>query len=293
MPININNAPAEIFEVLQQEAKSFHHEPIMHDENGNHHHHIPHRVYDVDMHSIVQDISIAEVQQTAWRFIIHNGHGEPHVAEIGMNETLDEHQLHFVNTGRHVDHFIAVTEAIHAKEEHLGHEEGKNYEIDLLRAGSLFVLAVWVREVDAADHLSNGYFVPLAPVHSAFEAHRPYAYEEFVPILQQVAQEAVSRLEAEQADQPSPEKLSTDEVDLTRIEGIGAGIAKILRENGVQSYADIADIGAEGLKAMLMERGGHYNRFDTSTWPLQAELAASGRWEELAELQASLDAGRR
>jgi hypothetical protein len=46
------------------------------------------------------------------------------------------------------------------------------------------------------------------------------------------------------------------------------------------------------VKAILLEQGSRYNRFDPTTWPQQADLAAKGEWDKLKELQDKLDGGR-
>ena len=295
MPINKKNAPSEIFNALQKEAQHHHHEAIEHDDEGNHHHHIPHRVYDVDVFDIAHKGSLSSAQQTAWRFIIRDGHGIPHVAEVGMNETLDEHELHYVNTGRHVDNFMAIAELIHSQEEHFGHEEGKNYEIDLLQAGSVHVLAIWVREIEENENLKSGYFIPLAPVNSLFEAHRKYEYEEFVAILQKAAQGAVNQINAEIRAEIGMDTAAKEQAadDLTRIEGIGAKAATILNEAGYTTFSSVAAAQPAGLEAILKAAGSRYNFLDATTWPEQAALAAEGRWEELDKLQDELKGGRR
>ncbi len=79
--------------------------------------------------------------------------------------------------------------------------------------------------------------------------------------------------------------------DLTRIEGIGPKINALLHGNGFRTYADVARADATVLKQVLVDAGLRIH--DPSTWPEQAALAAAGRWDALAELQARLKAGRR
>jgi predicted flap endonuclease-1-like 5' DNA nuclease len=79
--------------------------------------------------------------------------------------------------------------------------------------------------------------------------------------------------------------------NLEMIEGIGPGIAHLLRSNGVNSFAKLADMSAASLQAMLNVGGSRFRLANPQTWPEQAALAAANRWADLRRLQDSLDAG--
>jgi DNA-directed RNA polymerase subunit beta' len=78
--------------------------------------------------------------------------------------------------------------------------------------------------------------------------------------------------------------------DLTLIEGIGPKIAELLMDAGIDSFATLSGTHPEKIKRLLEENGlgGH----DPSTWPDQAQLAASGDWDKLREWQGLLVGGR-
>ncbi len=80
--------------------------------------------------------------------------------------------------------------------------------------------------------------------------------------------------------------------DLKKIEGVGPAIARLLRENGIDSYARLAAAGAEDLEAILDRPRFRMHKAAAGSWQRQAALAAAGEWDELAELQAELKAGR-
>ncbi len=81
--------------------------------------------------------------------------------------------------------------------------------------------------------------------------------------------------------------------DLKRIEGIGPKIASVLQEAGVRTFAQLADTGPERLEQILAEADPKLaNLADTSTWPRQAKLAASGKWDALEKWQDRLRGGR-
>ncbi len=80
--------------------------------------------------------------------------------------------------------------------------------------------------------------------------------------------------------------------DLTKIEGIGPKIQDILVKNGLDTYEDLANCKAKGLKMILEAEGSRYQMHDPTTWPAQARMAADGKWDELKKWQDELDGGK-
>ena len=80
--------------------------------------------------------------------------------------------------------------------------------------------------------------------------------------------------------------------DLTKIEGIGPRIQKMLNDDQIFTWAELADAPVERLKGLLRRGGDRYRMHDPKSWPDQAKLAAEGRWDELEELQDILQGGR-
>ncbi|NNF33607.1 MAG: hypothetical protein HKN68_05840 [Saprospiraceae bacterium] len=66
----------------------------------------------------------------------------------------------------------------------------------------------------------------------------------------------------------------------------------VLKDNGVDSHIKLGGESPSGLRDILNKYGDKYRIIDPTTWPEQAELAATGRWEDLVEMQKSLDTGR-
>jgi hypothetical protein len=79
---------------------------------------------------------------------------------------------------------------------------------------------------------------------------------------------------------------------LTRIEGIGPQIQRILHESGITTFQAVAEAGSDELTDIL-QTAGFQAPFDASSWPEQAALAAAGEWEALETLQNTLKGGRR
>lgn len=80
--------------------------------------------------------------------------------------------------------------------------------------------------------------------------------------------------------------------DLKVIEGIGPKIEKLCNAIGIHSWQQLALTTVERLQIMLADAGPDYKVSVPTTWPRQAELAASGEWEALKEYQDILKGGR-
>ncbi len=274
MPLTIKNAPDESFNAFQNNAHSFHKGDIRTDEKGDHHHYIPHKVYTANATDLAAGKGLSKMVQTGWRYVFEDANGTSHVAEIGIDETLDEHAFHHVNVGSHVNNFVKNYKSL---QEHSFVNE-KDYEINILRIPSIYVMAIWLKG-QGHDH---EFFVPIAPVNSKFEADKTYEYDAFVKLLQEAAREMVGE----------PLTSVTDD-DLARIEGIGPKIAEILRNAGYTTFKSLAAASVGDLDEILKAAGAPYNMSDPTTWPEQAKLADEGNWDELEILQEKLQGGKR
>ena len=79
--------------------------------------------------------------------------------------------------------------------------------------------------------------------------------------------------------------------DLTRLEGIGPKVAKILTEAGYVSFADLAKADAVEVDKVL--DANRLQMLDSEGWIEQAKLAAAGDMEGLVKLQDELKGGRK
>ncbi|WP_300604237.1 glycoside hydrolase family 13 [Niabella sp.] len=80
--------------------------------------------------------------------------------------------------------------------------------------------------------------------------------------------------------------------DLTKIEGIGPAIAKLLEQEGIQNFKDLSKATIKKLKGALDAAGSKFAMHDPKSWPKQAKLAAAEKWEELKALQQELIGGK-
>ena len=79
--------------------------------------------------------------------------------------------------------------------------------------------------------------------------------------------------------------------DLTKIEGIGPKVAKVLNEAGISTFEALSSAKVEDLQQILADAG--LKMMDPSTWPQQAKLAADGDWDAFKKLQDELSGGRK
>ncbi len=74
--------------------------------------------------------------------------------------------------------------------------------------------------------------------------------------------------------------------NLTRIKGIGPVISKILNNNGINTFSELANLTAENIQEILITNKIRLSNF--KSWPVQAKYAANEDWETLESFQESL-----
>lgn len=100
----------------------------------------------------------------------------------------------------------------------------------------------------------------------------------------------IGRPDEERESEATPkERVAAD--DLTRIEGIGPKVSKLLNAAGISTFEALAGTPVADLEKILTD--ADLQMMDATTWPQQAELAAKGDWEALEKLQTKLSGGRK
>ncbi len=79
--------------------------------------------------------------------------------------------------------------------------------------------------------------------------------------------------------------------DLTKIEGVGPRIAELLNNHGISTFRELSTVSPDQIRQILAAEEGIVATRDPSTWPDQAQLAATGEWDKLKEWQDELDGG--
>ena len=118
---------------------------------------------------------------------------------------------------------------------------------------------------------------------AAHNAHADHAAHEAAP--------AAAAATVETAPPPPPPTPAKPD-NLTRIEGIGPKIGRLLNGAGIKTFAELANTSVATLEKIVQEDAG-LEFINPESWPEQAALAAAGDWEALKVLQADLKGGRR
>ncbi len=79
--------------------------------------------------------------------------------------------------------------------------------------------------------------------------------------------------------------------DLTIIEGVGPKINDLFKDNGLNTFAQVAKATVPQMRAILDKGGSRFRMANPGTWAQQADLAANNKWAELKALQDKLSAG--
>lgn len=273
MPILSNPISASSLSELKAHFPDFQQDP------NNLKAHIPHRVYHIDAEDLLAGKGLSAARLIGWRYILKQPDGDYQVAEVGEDKATGRHTFHYLNSGRHVDHFLKLYEDIHLH----GSVQEKDYEIHLLLAPACYLMAVWLK---GANH-EHEFMIPLSPAHSNFEVDKKYEVQEFEAQLAATAAQTTGYRNLQETINPS----KADE--LTKIEGIGPSIASLLISNGIESFVELARTTATDIEKMMAEAGPQFNLHDATTWPEQAALGLAGKWKELDQLQDILKGGRR
>ena len=143
-----------------------------------------------------------------------------------------------------------------------------------------------VEEVSDAPKVKAKKAAPVAAPAVEAPAKAKKAEVEVAETLESTAEVAEKKAAAPKKDKGP--KLD----DLKIIEGVGPKIETLLKEGGINTWAELAEAPVERLKEILDAAGPRYQIHDPSTWPAQSKFAAEGKWDELKEYQDMLLGGR-
>ncbi len=116
--------------------------------------------------------------------------------------------------------------------------------------------------------------------------------ETVAPITTEKVKAAPKVENVESGDTETKKVAKTKSDDFRKIEGIGPKIADLLYTAGISTFAELAKTDVAKIKSILEEAGSRYKTHDPTTWPAQAEIAATGDWDKLKAWQEELDGGR-
>lgn len=90
-----------------------------------------------------------------------------------------------------------------------------------------------------------------------------------------------------------PKTISSKPDDLKVIEGIGPALERLLNENQISSYDQLANKKVADLEEILEKAGPRFRVHVPETWPEQASLLRDGKTEAFKALTERLKGGRR
>lgn len=131
-----------------------------------------------------------------------------------------------------------------------------------------------------------------APAKKAAPKSEP-APKAKAPVAAPEVTEVAVEVDAAAEKKAAPKKEKAPKLDdLKIIEGVGPKIETLLKDGGINTWAELAAASVDRLKEILDAAGPRYQIHDPSTWPAQAKFAAEGKWEELKDYQEMLMGGR-
>ena len=124
-----------------------------------------------------------------------------------------------------------------------------------------------------------------------FEEHEEAHHEESEqPPAAEAQPEPEPAAPSEPEETPAPPETPAEPDDLKKLEGIGPKVASLLNDNGITTFAQLADTPVEKLDEIL--DANKLQMLHPGSWPQQARLAADGDWEAFEKLQDELHGGR-
>ena len=73
--------------------------------------------------------------------------------------------------------------------------------------------------------------------------------------------------------------------NLKKVEGIGPKIEQLLFDDGIYTWATLATTEVSRIQNVLDKAGPRYRVHNPGSWPMQAKMAAEGKWEALNKWQ--------
>ncbi|MBT8190033.1 MAG: 50S ribosomal protein L27 [Bacteroidia bacterium] len=139
----------------------------------------------------------------------------------------------------------------------------------------------------------------VAPETGQTDADSPKAEATEAPQVEESKEDATEAPQVEESKEDATEakaevstpKASGKADDLKKIEGIGPKTSELFIADGIVTFSDLASASQERLKSILDAAGKRYSIINPTTFPMQAALAADGKWDELKSLQDRIHGG--
>ncbi len=76
-----------------------------------------------------------------------------------------------------------------------------------------------------------------------------------------------------------------DRDNLKKVEGIGPKIEQLLFDDGIYTWLSLSKVEVSRIQNILDKAGPRYRVHNPESWPIQAKMAADGKWGELKTWQ--------
>ncbi len=175
-------------------------------------------------------------------------------------------------------------------------EQGERTAVEPVAGKKLAEVETEARRPTAAEPAVKQVVVEPAHIPTPVVAVQPAAAEpaaaEPVAAEPAVTEPAVTEVPPAAVETPAPVIAAAPPVidDLEIIEGIGPKIAGVLKQAGITSFAQLAEVDPARISEIL--HAANLRLADPKTWPPQARLAAAGDQAGLKALQDRLKGGR-
>lgn len=147
---------------------------------------IPHKIYNLNRDQILAKKGLAAAQLVGWRYIVKDDANQFHVAEVSTNDASEKHSFNSFNEGAHLNGFLAQFN-------NFSHNEaltGSDYELNVLRIPSCYVMAIWLKEKAGKD-----LFIALEPLQAGFTAGHVYSSADFMHIVEGIAADMAKQID--------------------------------------------------------------------------------------------------
>jgi hypothetical protein len=172
---------------------------------------IPHKVYVLDSDDIANGRNLGSARLVSWRFLILDGQTPVAAVELSCDAQGQNPKFASINSGP----FVAATQATVLRAEALPQVVNGDYELRALKAPSVYVMAIWLKDLQGTNDLvlpmgpANQAVAPAAQIastlgHAVAVAPSPQSPTDFIDALRPSANAARSFDSAPRGASPAP-----------------------------------------------------------------------------------------
>jgi hypothetical protein len=144
----------------------------------------PHEMRHVRLDALTEGRPLDDSETTGWRYLVVAGGAAVAGAEVATDAAGGVAAFSQLNEGPFVQ---STAEALRALEERPEAAAG-NYEVRMVRVPALYVMALWLEDLDGDQDL----VLPLAPAPAFLDTQRMYPEQEFLDALAGPARERLA-----------------------------------------------------------------------------------------------------